>query len=267
MSAAGWYPVARADVETILDNSGEKNSTSLVAVWNALLSLANAGGSCELTAPVNAIARAAGLSYKPTLSALRYLATIGLLKIEERHGQDRRNREPSKYTIMASVSPCVKTPQGLGQNSPRVRESGRRLLTENNTNNSSKEENNETREAACAALTLTADNFFEKAREANGARLTPTELQRFVDYWTEANGKGRCRYQGEKFFELPKRIGTWASRERVATVPTAAAKPKREVWPDCAARCRFWNEKWTSCDKKETTQPASCDRCYWFNGG
>ena len=106
-------PDFEADIESILDHAGEKNGPSLIAVWCACLSLANAGGSCELTVPVNAIARIAGLSYKPVLAALRCLCDIGLLTIEERYGTDRRNREPSKYTLKASVSPCVKTPQGL----------------------------------------------------------------------------------------------------------------------------------------------------------
>ena len=236
MSAAGWFPIARRDIETILDHAGEKNGPSLVAVWCACLSLANAGGSCELTTPVNAIARASGLSYKPTLTALRCLSGIGLLTIEERFGTDRRNREPSKYTLKASVSPCVKTPQPLGQNSTRVVESRRRLMTENN-NNSSYEENKGTKErAACAAPPpLTPDNFQERAKAANGGRLTERQLEAFCDYWTERNARGHCRFESEKFFELPKRIATWARRDRVA--PAAAVKPERPVWQDCAARC------------------------------
>ena len=78
MNAGGWFPVGRLDVERILDHAGEKNGPSLIAVWCALLSLANAGGGCELTIPVNAIARAAGLSYAnaygPPLSERDWLA-------------------------------------------------------------------------------------------------------------------------------------------------------------------------------------------------
>jgi hypothetical protein len=184
------------------------------------LSLANAGGSCELTVPVNAIARAAGLSYKPTLTALRCLSGIGLLTIEERYGTDRRNREPSKYTLKASVSPCVKTPQPLCQNSTRVVESRRRLITENNTNNSSYEENNRTKRVA-----------------------------------------------GERYFEMPRRIATWARRERVASIPSAApaaVKPERPIWKDCARRCRHWDSEKRWCSKFVRTEPKSCEQCREF---
>jgi len=266
MSAVGWYPIARRDVETILDHAGEKNGPSLIAVWCACLSLANSGGSCSLTVPVNAIARAAGLSYKPVLSALRCLCDIGLLTIEERYGTDRRNREPSKYTLLASVSPCVKTPQPLGQNSTRVVESRRRLITENNTNNSPNGENNRTREreAADAAGKLTPDNFSERAQAANGGRLTEQQLASFCDYWLERDPKGRCRFESQRFFEMPRRIGTWASRERVAPAPSAAAKPERPVWKDCALRCRHWDIEKRWCSKFVRTEPKSCDHCKEF---
>ena len=264
MNASGWYPVGRLDVERILDNAGAKNGPSLIAVWCALLSLANAGGSCELTVPVNAIARAAGLSYKPTLTALRCLSGIGLLTIEERYGTDRRNREPSKYTLKASVSPCVKTPQPLGQNSTRVVESRRRLMTENNTNNSSYEENKGTRErAADAASKLTPENFSAKAKAANGGRLTEQQLEAFCDYWTERNARGHCRFESEKFFEVTKRIATWARRDRVAPAP-AAAKPERPVWKDCALRCRHWDSEKRWCSKFVKTEPKSCEQCREF---
>ena len=266
--AGGWYPVSRQDIERILDSAGEKNGPSLIAVWCACLSLANAGGSCELTVPVNAIARAAGLSYKPTLKALHCLNGIGLLTVEERYGTDRRNREPSKYTLKASVSPCGVTPQPLGQNAIRVRESRRRLMTENNTNNSPNGENKRTkREAADAAGKLTPENFSAKAKAANADRLTAPQLEAFVAYWTEQNARGHCRFESEKFFELPKRIATWASRERVASIPSAApaaVKPERPIWQDCARRCRHWDDEKRWCAKFVKQEPKSCEHCREF---
>ena len=263
--AVGWFAFARLDFERILDNAGAKNGPSLIVVWCACLSLANAGGSCELTVPVNAIARACGLSYKPTHAALRCLCDIGLLTIEERYGTDRRNREPSKYTLKASVSPCGVTPQGLGRNSPRVRESRRRLMTEIKSNNISLEINNETKERASdAAGKLTPENFSEKAQAANGGRLTDDQIEAFVNYWLERDPKGRCRFESQRFFELPKRIATWASRERVAPAPAAAAKPERPIWQDCAARCRHWDSEKRWCSKFVKTEPKSCERCREF---
>lgn len=268
MNAGGWFPIARRDVETILDHAGEKNGPSLIAVWCACLSLANSGGSCELTIPVNAVARAAGLSYKPTHAALRCLCGIGLLTIEERYGTDRRNREPSKYTLKASVSPCGVLPQPLGSFDPRVRESRRRLITENNTNKDSKEsKQGNKRGASDAAGTLTPDNFQEHAKAANGGRLTDDQLEAFVNYWTERNARGRCRFESQRFFELPKRIATWASRERVASIPSAApaaVKPERPIWQDCARRCRHWDSEKRWCSKFVKTEPKSCDHCREF---
>ena len=266
MNAGGWFPIARRDVEMILDNAGEKNGPSLIAVWCACLSLANAGGSCSLTVPVNAIARIAGLSYKPVLAALRCLCDIGLLTIEERYGTDRRNREPSKYTLKASVSPCVKTPQPLCQNSTRVVESRRRLMTEIYNKDSKESKQGNKREAACAAA-LTPKNFSAKAQAANADRLTAPQLEAFVAYWTEQNARGHCRFESEKFFELPKRIATWASRERVASIPSAApaaVKPERPIWRDCARRCRHWDSEKRWCQKYVRTEPKSCEHCKEF---
>lgn len=267
MTPGGWFPVSRRDIETILDHAGEKNGPSLIAVWCACLSLANSGGSCELTVPVNAVARAAGLSYKPTHAALHCLSGIGLLTVEKRYGTDRRNLEPSKYILKASVSPCGDTPQGLGQNSTGVRESRRRLTTENNTNKDSKESKQvNKREAACAARALTPDNFQERAKAANGGRLTDDQLEAFVNYWLERDPKGRCRFESQRFFELPKRIATWASRERVAPSPVAAAaaKTERPIWVDCARRCRHWDDAKRWCSKYVKTEPKSCEHCREF---
>ena len=33
--------------------------------------------------------------------------------------------------------------------------------------------------------------------------------QEFFEYWTEANSKGKLRYQSEKFFDVKRRINTW----------------------------------------------------------
>ena len=35
------------------------------------------------------------------------------------------------------------------------------------------------------------------------------QYQSFVDYWTEADAKGKMRYQDQKFFDISRRIGTW----------------------------------------------------------
>jgi hypothetical protein len=121
------------------------------------------------------------------------------------------------------------------------------------------------REAASdTAGKLTPDNFPERAQAANGGRLTEQQLEAFCDYWTERNARGHCRFESEKFFELPKRIATWARRDRVAPAPAAAAKPERPVWQDCAARCRYWDAEKRWCSKFVKTEPKSCEQCKEF---
>jgi len=169
--------------------------------------------------------------------------------------------------VKASVSPCVKTPQPLGQNSTRVVESRRRLMTE--IYNKVESTNNRTKRvaAACAAGKLTPDNFSAKAKAANADRLTAQQLEAFCDYWTERNARGHCRFESEKFFELPRRIATWARRERVAPIPSAApaaVKPERPIWKDCARRCRYWDAEKRWCSKFVRTEPKSCEHCREF---
>jgi len=121
------------------------------------------------------------------------------------------------------------------------------------------------REAASdAAGKLTPDNFPERAQAANGGRLTEQQLEAFCDYWLERDPKGRCRFESQRFFEVTKRIATWARRDRVAPAPAAAAKPERPVWQDCAARCRHWDSEKRWCSKFVRTEPKSCEQCKEF---
>mgnify|MGYP001259537172 FL=1 len=121
------------------------------------------------------------------------------------------------------------------------------------------------REAASdTAGKLTPDNFPERAQAANGGRLTEQQLEAFCDYWTERDPKGRCRFESQRFFEVTKRIATWARRDRVAPAPAAAAKPERPVWKDCAARCRHWDAEKRWCSKFVRTEPKSCEQCKEF---
>ena len=121
------------------------------------------------------------------------------------------------------------------------------------------------REAASdTAGKLTPDNFPERAQAANGGRLTEQQLEAFCDYWLERDPKGRCRFESQRFFEVTKRIATWARRDRVAPAPAAAAKPERPVWQDCAARCRHWDSEKRWCSKFVRTEPKSCEQCKEF---
>jgi hypothetical protein len=263
MNAGGWFPISRADMEKILTSANERDGTTLFAVWAAVISLCNLHQTCDLIAPVGMVARLAGLGYKATLRALHSLAGIDLLEIEERRVLGKMSREPSLYRVKASSPPCGDRPGGLGTKDTTLMACSPPLGAEiyNKASLESKQANK--REAACAARALTPDNFQERAKAANGGRLTEQQLASFCDYWLERDPKGRCRFESQRFFELPKRIATWASRERVAPAP-AAAKPERPVWKDCALRCRHWDSEKRWCSKFVRTEPKSCEHCREF---
>lgn len=266
--AVGWYPIARQDMEMILVSANERDGTTFFTVWAAVISLCNLHQTCDLIAPVGMIARLAGLGYKATLRALHALAGMNLLEIEERRVPGKMGREPSLYRVKASTPPCGDKPRGLGSKDTTLVACNPPLGAEIKSNNISLEINKETRErAACAARALTPDNFQERAKAANGGRLTEQQLEAFCDYWLERDPKGRCRFQGERYFELPKRIATWARRDRVAPIPSAApaaVKPERPVWQDCALRCRYWDSEKRWCSKFVKQEPKSCDHCREF---
>lgn len=39
--------------------------------------------------------------------------------------------------------------------------------------------------------------------------LARTELWEFIKYWKETSAKGKERWQGQKFFDVKRRVGTW----------------------------------------------------------
>ena len=53
------------------------------------------------------------------------------------------------------------------------------------------------------------------------------EYSRFIDYWTEANEKGKMRFQDQKFFDISRRIATWTKNSKnFQPVTTEAPKIK-----------------------------------------
>ena len=38
--------------------------------------------------------------------------------------------------------------------------------------------------------------------------------QAFLDYWSEADAKGKMRYQDQKFFDITRRVGTWIKNSK-----------------------------------------------------
>jgi hypothetical protein len=259
----GWFAVARQDVATILDRSGEGGAGTLLSVWLALLSVANSERSTSLAIHIGRVARLSGVSYRTAATALRRLASAGLVVIHPRKLEGTLGNDASIYELRATVSPCANLAQPTADFAEGTVNHDVGTLPTKNNNVSKETKQVNKREAACAARALTPDNFQERAKAANGGRLTEQQLEAFCDYWTERNARGHCRFESEKFFELPKRIATWARRDRVAPAP-AAAKPERPIWKDCALRCRHWDAEKRWCSKFVRTEPKSCEHCREF---
>ena len=60
----------------------------------------------------------------------------------------------------------------------------------------------------------TAEEFAGYVNAMNNAKgyLSPEETATFIGYWTERSASKQMRFAAEKFFEIGRRLGTWASR-------------------------------------------------------
>jgi hypothetical protein len=267
MNAVGWFPISRRDISTVLDCSGEGGAGTLLAVWLTLLSVANSERSTSVVIHIGRVARLSGVSYRTAANALRRLASAGLIVIHPRKLDGTSANDASLYELHATVSPCANLAQPTADFAEGTVNHDVGTLPTKNNNVSKETKQVNKREAACAARALTPDNFQERAKAANCGRLTDDQIEAFVSYWLEQNTRGKCRFQGERYFEMPRRIATWASRERVASIPSAApaaVKTERPIWQDCARRCRHWDSEKRWCSKYVRTEPKSCEHCREF---
>ena len=211
-AAGGWFPVARADVQAIQDHAGDGGAGTMLAAWLALISIANTENSNTVAVHIGRVARLSGYSYRSTADALRRLATAGLLTITPRKMGDTQANDASLYALRASVAPCAKFAQpSVDTAQPSVNDNGGTLPTDINN----KKQKNK---RGCASAPTPA-TFFELAFKTNSGRLPATELERFSDYWLERDTKGRCRFQAQKFFDMSRRISTWAARDGRRNAP------------------------------------------------
>lgn len=69
---------------------------------------------------------------------------------------------------------------------------------------------------AAKAATLSRKESFYQLLVPYVGRYPKEMIRAFFDYWSELNKSGtRMRYELEKTWELPRRLATWASREKV----------------------------------------------------
>lgn len=78
---------------------------------------------------------------------------------------------------------------------------------------------------AMASIKRKELNFIQQVHEI-GQEYPEEMLTKFCDYWTELNkSKTKMRYEGEKFFDVKRRLNTWASREK-----TDPHKNNKDKW-------------------------------------
>lgn len=71
------------------------------------------------------------------------------------------------------------------------------------------------KDAAKAATLSRKDSFYQLLVPYVG-RYPKEMIRAFFDYWSELNKSGtRMRYELEKTWELPRRLATWANREKI----------------------------------------------------
>jgi len=86
---------------------------------------------------------------------------------------------------------------------------GKNNIKENSTNVESKK-------AAAKAATLSRKNVFYQSLVSYVGQYPKEMIRAFFDYWSELNkSETKMRYELEKTWELPRRLATWANRERM----------------------------------------------------
>ena len=74
---------------------------------------------------------------------------------------------------------------------------------------------------AAKAATLTRKDFFYQSLVPYVGKYPKDMIRAFFDYWSELNkSETKMRYELEKTWELPKRLVTWANREKIPTKST-----------------------------------------------
>lgn len=100
--------------------------------------------------------------------------------------------------------------------------------------------------AAATAATLARKDAFYQSLVPYVSRYPKEMIRAFFDYWSEQNKSGtRMRYELEKTWELPKRLATWAARERMpAKADTGMILTDNSTEKYNTPEERKWEERW-----------------------
>lgn len=79
-------------------------------------------------------------------------------------------------------------------------------------------------------MTLKEQKFFHDVNEAANGKYEKQMIDEFCDYWTEPNkSKTKLRWEGEKYFDIKRRLATWDRRRKQEFEKTKGITVKAEV--------------------------------------
>ena len=121
--------------------------------------------------------------------------------------------------------------------------------------NKKKDEEDNTKESpygdkknAAKAATLSRKESFYQSLVPFVGKYQKEMIRSFFDYWSELNkSETKMRYELEKTWELPKRLATWANREKIPAKPTTdIGVDLKDNSPDKydSPQERKWEERW-----------------------
>ena len=147
---------------------------------------------------------------KPTLiKELKYLIEKGWIKESGTCGVETKggNQQTKAYQIIDLWNlntNYYNTSKGVKNSTPKKNHIKKRERTLTQNNKISFFENPEEQEKIISFL---------KEKGVN-QQVATNEIKKFVSYWTESNEVGKMRFQGEKYFDIKRRLVTWFSRIR-----------------------------------------------------
>lgn len=102
------------------------------------------------------------------------------------------------------------------------------------------------KKTAAMAATLERKNTFYQSLVPYVGSYPKEMIRAFFNYWSEQNKSGtRMRYELEKTWELPKRLATWAARERMPAKPAAGmVLTDNSTEKYNTPEERKWEERW-----------------------
>lgn len=143
---------------------------------------------------------------------------ITLCKYEEYNSSDTPSDTTNDTDIMKIINDLQSqvtqlTTQRVTQ-PPKKRHTGDTNTKKEEDNN--KESPNGDKKNAAKAATLSRKESFYQSLIPFVGKYPKDMIRAFFDYWSELNkSETKMRYELEKTWELPKRLATWASREKV----------------------------------------------------